>query len=215
MFWDQEYKDKQRVWGEGPGELAVITVEYLRGHGMDDEPLHILDVGCGYGRDARYLSANLNCNVTGVDSSEKAVGLATSCSGAQTGVRFVCGDFAAVEGAYDVVYAANLYQVLEKGKRDQLRGLVKEVLKPGGLLFLNTLSTNDPEEYGKGVPVQDDADSFRGAKFLHFTTEEELRSGFDFLEIEELREHAYEEPHEGGPTHHHIAWVLIGKKPGK
>ena len=30
MFWDDEYKRNERVWGEGPSELAVAVVEYLQ-----------------------------------------------------------------------------------------------------------------------------------------------------------------------------------------
>ena len=30
MFWDDEYKRNERVWGERPSELAVAVVEYLQ-----------------------------------------------------------------------------------------------------------------------------------------------------------------------------------------
>jgi len=29
MFWDNEYKSNERVWGERPSELAVATVRCL------------------------------------------------------------------------------------------------------------------------------------------------------------------------------------------
>ena len=63
--WDDAYRDGGRPWGERPSELAAVAVERLRATGGPG--LSILDVGCGYGRDSRYLSRELHAPVLGAD----------------------------------------------------------------------------------------------------------------------------------------------------
>ena len=86
-----------------------------------------------------------------------------------------------------------------------------KVIKPNGLLFLSTLSISDPEHYGKGVPVSDEANSFTDKVFLHFCTINDLKKDFEFLNIRELYEQEYYEHRATGETHHHISWILIGE----
>ena len=118
-----------------------------------------------------------------------------------------------MDKSYSVIFASNLYQVLPANERARLVQSIKEYLQPGGLLFLSTLSTNDPEEYGRGVPVAGEDNSFEREKFLHFSTRAELEKEFAFLKIERLFEHEYLEPHAGAATHHHISWMLAATKP--
>jgi len=81
MLWDTIYKGNNRIWGEEPSELAVFAVYYLKTLGLNDKNLSILDVGCGYGRDAVYFSKHLRCTVLGIDSSKEAIDMAkTACS---------------------------------------------------------------------------------------------------------------------------------------
>ena len=35
MFWDDEYKTNERIWGERPGELAIAAVKYLQKCGLN------------------------------------------------------------------------------------------------------------------------------------------------------------------------------------
>ena len=84
-------------------------------------------------------------------------------------------------------------------------------LKPGGLLFLSTLSVRDPEHYGKGSPVPGEPNSFVDKVYLHLFAREELMHDFGFLEIKELYEHEYAEPRATGEAHHHILWILNGE----
>jgi cyclopropane fatty-acyl-phospholipid synthase-like methyltransferase len=158
MFWDNEYKSKERVWGEGPSELAIAAVEYVEScKKPNNEPVSILDIGCGYGRDALYFSEHLSCSVLGIDLSEEAIGMArTTCRELSKGdVQFRCCNFTELgRSRYDVVFVANLYHLLRPAEREELIRKIKEVLTSGGLLFLNALSTNDPVEYGKGIPSE-------------------------------------------------------------
>jgi SAM-dependent methyltransferase len=211
LYWDKEYETNQRIWGDRPGELAVIMVKYLQDHGLNDRFLSILDIGCGYGRNCSYLAKHLNCNVLGIDTSQKAIEiLSNSIVDPRTKeIQFRCCDFMDLaRDKFDIVFASNLYQILQRKQREEFRKKIA-LLKPQGMLFLNNLSTNDPEEYGKGEPCPDESHSFKGDKFLHFCTREELEEDFHFLSIKELYEHRYDEPRAQGKTHHHISWILI------
>ena len=72
LFWDKEYENYLRIWGDRPRELAIIAVKYLISHQLDDKYLSVLDIGCGYGRDCLYLARHLNCCIFGIDTSQMA-----------------------------------------------------------------------------------------------------------------------------------------------
>jgi len=74
-YWEKRYLTDGRLWGDGPSELARLAVARLRpsvARAAGAEPLALIDVGCGYGRDSRYLAAELNCRVLGLDPSPAA-----------------------------------------------------------------------------------------------------------------------------------------------
>lgn len=214
MFWDDQYRRNERVWGEEPSELAVAAVKYLQRHRPNDEILSILDIGCGYGRDAAYLLENLRCKVLGVDISEKAIDIASSAvrKRHEGNVRFQRANFAELrEGKHDIAFASNLYQLLRKDEREEFQTMVGRTLKQNGVLFLSTLSVRDPEHQGKGIDISRESDSFLDRVYLHLCTREELMDDFGFLGIRELYEHEYREPHATGEVHHHISWILVAK----
>jgi len=166
--------------------------------------MEILDIACGYGRDALYLAGSINCCVLGIDNSNEAVDI-EAC------IEFRCYDFTqAPERKFDVVFASNLYHLLRPEERQALRNIICKCLKSQGTLFLSTLSPNDPEHGGKGKPVDSEANSFVDQRYLHFCTREELEQDFGFLTIRELSEHEYYEPRSDGEVHHHIIWLLMG-----
>ncbi len=100
-----------------------------------------------------------------------------------------------------------------QGRRD-LAAHTARLLAPGGKLFLNAISVHDKEHYGVGAPVPGEENTWVDGKYIHLSTEEEVRRDFSALSIEELYEHEYEEPHPGARTHNHIAWILVAKKSG-
>ncbi len=211
--WDDEYRRNERLWGERPSELATAAVIYLQKHKLNSNKWSMLDIGCGYGRDAFYCQEHLRCEILGIDTSQKAIDIALEASTSHKGAAaFRRCDFRQLKGdKYDVVFVSNLYQLLRKDERTELRDAAQRSLKPGGLLFLSTLSVNDPEHYGKGAPVPDEPNSFQDKKYLHLCTREELLDDFAFMHIDKLYEHDYNEPRVTGETHHHISWILIGE----
>ena len=214
MYWEKRYLNEKQIWGQNPSELAQAAVHYIQENLSSSERLLIADIGCGYGRDAIYLSQTLKSQVIGVDRSENAIKLAIESLAKvpDAKVRFQRVDFRDLdEQTLDVVFARNIYQLLKNSERAEFREMVKRTLKPHGLLFLMTLSTRDPQHYGKGTPVPDDVDSFQDTTFLHLCTKEELVNDFLFLRISELYEHEFDEERTTTP-HHHISWIMVAEK---
>jgi len=211
MEWDKHYRQKQRIWGDGPSELAAIAAGYLQS--VEQQPAHwnILDVGCGYGRDAFHLARQLDSAVLGIDISSEAIRLAQEgCQ--RENVTFRCCELEEVAaGAHDVILVSNLYHLLRREAREVLVQAIERALGPDGWLFLNTLSPRDPQHYGQGTPVPDDPGAFENGLYMKFCTRDELTSAFDFVEIEELYAHAYTEHLASGDVHHHVSWILIGR----
>lgn len=214
MYWDDLYNKDNLVWGEGPSELAVAAVKYLRKYRPNSRALDVLDIGCGYGRDSFYLQDNLECRVLGIDVSEKAIDMASkkALEMKKKDVKFRWCDFGALdEGKYDVIFCSHVYHLLQADARRAFRETVMRLLKSGGLVFLSTLSVRDPEHYGKGRPVPGEPNSFVDKVYHHFCTREEIMQDFAFLAIKELYEREYDEPRAAGEVHHHILWIFSGE----
>ncbi|MCJ7610001.1 class I SAM-dependent methyltransferase [Candidatus Bathyarchaeota archaeon] len=67
MYWERRYLNEKQIWGQNPSELAQAAVHYIQENRSSSESLLITDIGCGYGRDAIYLSQTLKSQVLGVD----------------------------------------------------------------------------------------------------------------------------------------------------
>lgn len=216
MTWDNTYITSRHVWGDRPSELAVFTGDYLRVIRVQYENMEILDVGCGYGRDALYLAQSVKSKVLGIDNAREAIKMARKAlvGDIESRVKFRCCDFKKVTGhEFDIVFASNLYQLLDIEERRSFRDMIKRSLKRNGMLFLSALSTSDPQHFGKGKCIKNESNSFQDERFLHFCTREEIEKDFSFLTIKELFEHEYNEPRSNGETHHHISWLLLGINP--
>ncbi len=115
-------------------------------------------------------------------------------------------------GAFDIVFACNVYHLLGPIGRREFAAACAAVARPGGLLFLSTLSPRDPEHYTKGDPVSGEERSWVDKVYLHFCTAEELERDFAGFEVLDLEERAYEEPRPELPPHHHTSWFLEGRR---
>jgi SAM-dependent methyltransferase len=212
LSWDAEYSKNRVIWGEMPSELALVAA--LKLVSSKGKRLKVLDVGCGYGRDTIYLARSLGFRVLGIDVSPKAVELAkeNAVNALTKDADFMVSDFRDIKGLFDAVLVSNLYHLLEPiGRRDLVSNIAR-LLIPGGRLFLNAISVRDTEHYGVGAPIAGEENSWVDGKYIHLSTEEELRRDFSALKINELYEHEYEEPHPGARTHNHVAWILVAEK---
>ncbi len=215
MTWDDQYRQSGQLWGNEPGILAVAAVNYLTSAKPVPSVPFLLDIGCGYGRDAFFISGFMPCRILGIDVSERSIAMGTARA-AETGkqnIQFQRMDFTSLGAQqFDIVFISNLYQILHPEQRDALRKMAARVLRRGGLLMLSTLSVNDPEHYAKGRAVPGERNSYEDNVYLHFCTRDELVQDFAFLTVRSLEEHDYHEPRVTGEVHHHVSWLLIGTR---
>lgn len=212
--WDTQFA-AGRPWGEEPSILARAAVRFLSAHVEDPAALQVLELGCGEGRDARHLWRHLGCAVLGIDASAPAVELARAAVPHGAPLRFSQSDLVGLEpGRFAVVFAANLYQILEPVVRHELVATMARSLAPGGYLMVATLAVGDPQHEGRGDRVAGEENSFRDKVYLHLATRDELVQAFDFVDLHELETLDYDEPRADGAVHHHRSWVLIGQSGG-
>lgn len=221
-YWEKRYATDGRLWGDGPSELARLAVARLRpavvaAHDANAPPLKLIDVGCGYGRDSRYLAAELGCRVLGLDPSPAAVAAARKARRPGLDVEYVAGDAASLAAAaqadrFDVAFAGNVYHLLSPGGRREFAAALAALARPGGLLFLSTLSPRDPQHYAVGEPVLGEERSWVEHVYLHFCTADELTADFSAFTVLDVEERSYEEHNTGGVVHRHASWFLEGRR---
>jgi SAM-dependent methyltransferase len=224
LHWDRRYAADERMWGDGPSELARLAVARLGPYASPE--LSILDVGCGYGRDTRYLAAELGCHALGIDSSPAAIEAARKehaatlrrSREAQFDAEYLVSDVASLaagpdgRGPFDVVFTCNVYHLLGPIGRREFAAALAAVTRPGGLLFLSTMSPRDPQHYAVGEPVSGEERSWVDKVYLHFCTAPELAAELRDFEVLDLDERSYEERNAGGVVHHHTSWFLEARR---
>lgn len=111
-------------------EQAVSALDRMGGV---DQPLRVLEVGCGTG----WLSGALStrAEVTGVDLSDAAIQVARA---RHPNVRFLSGDFSSLQlpAGFDLVIRADV--IAHVPDQQEFVHRIAELLRPGGLFLLMT-----------------------------------------------------------------------------
>ncbi len=97
----------------------------------------IVDIGCGYGYVANYLSLAAPARrVIGVDPSATRIEAARRAAGSRPNIEFLRGDVTALPPVIDAALIADvLHHIPYDGQRGVLRALF-ERLRPGGVLVI-------------------------------------------------------------------------------
>ena len=117
-----------------------------------DSSHQVLDVGCGIGGSARYLSKQVGCHVTGLDLTPEYIEVAnrlTEMVGLEESVRFVQGsalDLPFDDASFDVVWTEHAQMNIPH--KQQFYNEIGRVLKPGGHLLFHDIFR------GAGPPLQ-------------------------------------------------------------
>ena len=118
-----------------PSKCGKEAVRYLRALGRPKEPIDILDIGCGNGRDLHHLSRHFHINALGIDIDREAIRHAKR---ANTGSRPGCVTFRCCavsqqgDRKYDVILCSGMYHFLRPNEREEMTEFIGRALKPKG-----------------------------------------------------------------------------------
>src|SRR2546423_853223 len=146
---DDAYASRTAPWVIGEPQPAIVALEHegwVRGK--------VLDVGCGTGEHAIYLSA-LGYDVYGMDFSSRAVEQARAkAADRNLEVHFQVADVLAPgdDTTYDTVIDSALFHIFDADDRARYVRLLHRVCRPGALVHFLALSDSGP---GFGPQVGD------------------------------------------------------------
>ena len=198
-FWDENGSVHWGLFDESTGEDFIKACtnldETMAREGRIDQSSRVLDLGCGNGTTAIWLSSFRSCQVTGVDLSGVRVqnaldSLARLDSQAQSRLAFEkasATDLPFEDGSFTHVWSqAVIYHVPDK---DSALAEAYRVLEPGGIMVFDDLIKPQPN-------ISEDARKFVYDRLLYDTPfsfesyQDALEAqGFKVLEAQDLSDH--------------------------
>lgn len=146
-YWNQYYQ-AQPVLKEFPSQFAVDMVQYM------EKGKHVLDLGCGNGRDSLYFLEQ-GMKVTGIDASPIAINSLKKLYPEKRS-SFLCDDFVSskvlYQIKYDYCYIRWALHAISLQKELELLHNIYATLDVGGKLFIEARSIHDTI-YGIGKSI--------------------------------------------------------------
>jgi len=103
---------------------------------------HILDVGCGWGGLAKYVSEHYGCKVTAINISEKQISYAReSCRGLP--VQILHCDYRDFQGSFDKIVSIGMFEHVGQKNYKTFMKTVHRCLKDNGIFLLQTIGGNE------------------------------------------------------------------------
>ena len=209
-WWTDFYSDPRRrcpFFTADPNEdlHALVESTTIR------PPMHVLELGCGNGRNANFLSSR-GFDVDAVDFSSSSIAQAhAAASSLASTARFHCRsifDFRCDAAHYDLVYDSGCFHHIAPHRRPGYLDILSHSLRPGGLFGLACFATGD------GSPTLSDREAYEGQSThggFSFT-EEDLRQifalRFEILSLRRMREL----PEDSGLFGKSFLWAGIFRK---
>ncbi len=183
-YWNRFYSENR---GEllKPSDFAVYVAGQLKGGA------HILELGCGNGRDSLYFLQN-GYSVVAVDGSDIAIDYLNEDTADEDRALFVCDDFVKCQTIYqikyDCIYSRFTLHAISEQQEDELLGNVLGGLRENGIFCIEARTIHD-EIYGKGEKVAHNAYLYND-HFRRFIDVDEFRRklermGFEIIFLEE------------------------------
>ena len=142
-LWDRRYKSEEMIWGNDASSTARLLIQYI------GAKQNIIDIGCGYARDTKYL-LDLAHTLTGVDVSAEGLRIAAQKTQSyldQGDVCFVNGNFSKIPLLRSSFDAATSHRVLHLVPNNHVEGFtqkIAELVKAGGHI---SISARDPRDF--------------------------------------------------------------------
>ncbi len=115
---------------------------------------HVLEIGCGWGGFALTAARQYGCRVTGITLSERQLEYArarVAAAGLEERIELRLEDYRDVTGVFDKVVSIEMFEALGREHWPAFFRKCDEVLRPDGLVALQTISIPDHrfEEYAR------------------------------------------------------------------
>ena len=200
--YEDKYSTAQYYWGISPNKLCYEIMK-LR---PPVQPLRVLDIGCGEGRDAVFLARN-GYAVTGFDLAtagiEKARELAQVNRVDAEFFRADVNDYQP-QTDYDIVFSSGVLHYIAREKRKALFDSLKEHTAPSGIHVLNVFVS---KPFISMPPDSEDAECRADPWYSG-----ELAYYYHDWRIHQIDEIIFD-CSSGGIAHQHCMNVLIAEKP--
>jgi SAM-dependent methyltransferase len=208
--WSSFYADRLRPCPFFVSEPDECLAEWVRGSCI---PLgRALDIGCGNGRNARFL-AQAGLDVLGIDLSDEAIAWARERCAGQDRVRLVCGsifDHIPAPESLDFVYDSGCFHHMAPHQRHDYVRLVSGALKPGGRFGLVCFIPAG----GSGLSdkqVYENGSLGGGLGYTEADLQRLWSPHFDVMELRAMREMAPGSVAFGRS----FLWVMLGQRLGE
>lgn len=180
-YWDNNWSE----WEQDlhPSLFAKFCLPYLSGA----EGGHILDLGCGKGRDSLFFAERGFC-VTSLDISETALRAFEHPK-----IRKVCGDILSFDFSegFDAVYANLSLHYFSKETVKVIIRKIYDCLPINGYFFMRCKSVHD-ELYGQGRHVEENMYEYEHIRrFFDIKSTRELLSLFRKVSVTEANEYYF------------------------
>ena len=143
----------------------------------------ILDIGCGWGKIANYVSQQTKCKVTGItvsDEQEKSI------KQNYLNLNVYNKDYRLVNEQYDYMYSIGLMEHVRYENYDEFFKMVKKCLRPGGRLVLHSIVSNEPNDPNIAINTFLYKHIFPGAQIPnhHWITDKLFKNGLNLIHYE-------------------------------
>ncbi|WP_339922029.1 class I SAM-dependent methyltransferase [uncultured Cyclobacterium sp.] len=147
-FWEENFKDKQSMWGFAPANAVFDAIKLFQKHGLHK----ILIPGFGYGRNAKAFM-DKGFDVTGIEISETAIAIAKKTYGSEIKVHLgAVNEMPFDSETFDGIFCYALIHLLDENDRSKLIANCYNQLRENGIMIFVAISTDDTA-FGKGEEI--------------------------------------------------------------
>jgi len=191
------YSKYKNIWGDKPNKLLLSALQYL------DIKKEVLDLGCGQGRDALFLSS-LGFTVTAVDSSQEGIEIINiEAKNRKLKLNTTCQrveNFKVQSNKYGLIQLNNVLHFLSYDDGLKVLKNVKDKIIANGIVVVSNFTIFDESKLLK-----------KGQFFVGKNQLASLFSDFEVLFYEEKTFHNNGHKGDETPHSHHIAKIIARK----
>jgi SAM-dependent methyltransferase len=210
QWWDGFYADRDRsvpFFNAGPDESLADWHERSL---LSVKPgSTALDLGCGAGRNARWL-ANVGYTVDAIDLSATAIDWANEQANNDR-VRFIVGnvfELAILTRGYDLVHDSGLFHHLPPHRRISYLDVLHRAVAPGGAFTLSCFASGAMGSEADDETLYKIGSLEGGLAYEESDLRDMFADDFDLVELRRMNEHARDDELFGQP----FLWVALYRR---